>query len=97
MLVLLGLLIPRSAEDAKIFWLASLSGTVGLFPLLFTLRDEITEFLLTASYLWISWSQLHAQFGAAWLAAVRWIDVAVIAGILGAVGFAWCVCPIWFR
>ena len=96
-LVLLGLLLPRSAEDAKIFWLASLSGTVGLFPLLFTLRDEITEFLLTASYLWISWSLLRAQFGAAWSAAFGRIDVAVIAGILGAVGFATCVCPIWFK
>lgn len=97
MLSLLGLLIPRSAEDAKIFWLASLSGTVGLFPLLFTLRDEITEFLLTGSYLWISWQLLDEQFGAAWRAAFGWIEKSVIGGILGAVVFAYCVCPLWLK
>ena len=96
-LSLLGLLIPRSAEDAKIFWLANLSGTVGLFPLLFTLRDEITEFLLTGSYLWISWQLLDEQFGAAWRAAFGWIEKSVIGGILGAVVFAYCVCPLWLK
>ena len=96
-LSLLGLLAPRSAEDAKLFWLASLSGTVGLFPLLFTPRDELTEFLLAGSYLWIGWALLRERFGAAWRSAFRWTDWAAIATVLSAVAFAYGVCPIWLK
>ena len=53
------LLAGESARDARIFWLLSLSGSVGLFPLLFTPRDVVTEVMLTGVYGVLSWQGLE--------------------------------------
>lgn len=74
------MLLEQSSADAKVFWICSLSGTVGLFPLLFTPRDEITELILTLTYFVMSAVWLKLQFS--------WIDRFVILLItLSAVGY----------
>ncbi len=74
------LLLEQSSEDAKVYWICSLAGTVGLFPLLFTLRDEITELLLTLTYTVISAVWLNLKF--------NWKDQIIISiVVLSAIGY----------
>ena len=92
-IILSGLLISRSAEDAKLFWLLSITGTVGLFPLLFTARDEITEILLTLSYLVVSWWLLKDLYGEEWRSVFRLADKSIVLLVGVAFVLAYCVFP----
>ena len=75
----------ESRRDAKIFWLLSLSGTVGLFPLLFTPRDVISEVLLTGVYALLSFQRLEL--------ALNPLDTIAVV-LLAASVFAYCACPL---
>lgn len=79
------LLVNESKRDAKVFWLLSLAGTVGLFPLLFTPRDVIAELLLTGVYGLLSFQRLE-------LALSPLDGVALV--LLAAGVFAYCACPL---
>ena len=92
-IILSGLLISRSAEDATLFWLLSITGTVGLFPLLFTVRDEITEILLTLSYLVVSWWLLKDLYGEEWRSVFRLADKSIVLLVGVAFALAYCVFP----
>lgn len=79
------LLAGESARDARVFWLLSLSGSVGLFPLLFTPRDVVTEVLLTGVYGVLAWQGLGLV-----LRPLDWLAVMV----LGVSVVAYCACPL---
>ncbi|KAK8799926.1 hypothetical protein WA588_002747 [Blastocystis sp. NMH] len=83
--ILCGLLAGESARDARIFWLLSLSGSVGLFPLLFTPRDVVTEVMLTGVYGVLSWQGLELA-----LRPLDWLAVMVLGGSV----IAYCVGPL---
>ena len=68
-----------------IFWLLSLSGSVGLFPLLFTPRDVVTEVMLTGVYGVLSWQGLELA-----LRPLDWLAVMVLGGSV----IAYCVGPL---
>ena len=79
------LLAGESARDARIFWLLSLSGSVGLFPLLFTPRDVVTEVMLTGVYGVLSGQGLELA-----LRPLDWLAVMVLGGSV----IAYCVGPL---
>lgn len=79
------LLAGESARDARIFWLLSLSGSVGLFPLLFTPRDVVTEVMLTGVYGVLSWQGLELA-----LRPLDWLAVMVLGGSV----VTYCLCPL---
>ena len=79
------MLASESARDARVFWLLSLSGSVGLFPLLFTPRDVLTEVMLTGVYGVLSWQGLGVD-----LRPLDWLAVAMLAGSV----VAYCACPL---
>lgn len=96
-IILAGMLVPLSMEDAKLFFLLSLSGTVGLFPLLFTARDVITEFLLSIVYFVLAWNALNYSSNGSFVDSFRLMDWIVIGLILLACAFAYGFCPIFLK
>ncbi|KAK8830264.1 hypothetical protein WA577_005952 [Blastocystis sp. JDR] len=85
-IILAGLLIPNSVQDAKIFMLLTVSGTLGLFPLLFTPRDIITETLLFFSYVMAAWYLLDRCYSGELKREMSVLDCCVLAEM----GIAWC-------
>ena len=95
--ILAGLMIPVSITDSKIFFLLSLSGTVGLFPLLFTPRDMITEILLTMTYLIFCYWSLNRLSNKEFEKSFSWMDKWMIGLVVGGCCFAYIISPIFFK
>ena len=91
-IILAGLLIPTSVQDAKIFVLLTVSGTLGLFPLLFTPRDVITETLLSLSYVAVAWYSLNKQYHGELQRRMTVVDYLV----LGLMCVSWCCAYLFF-
>lgn len=90
LLLTIRLLATRSTRDARIFWLLSLSGTVGLFPLLFDPRSILTEVFLTATYtVMITYGMQQVMGG--W--RLTWADC-IAAMMVGLGAGMYCFCPI---
>ena len=85
-IILAGLLIPNSVQDAKIFLLLTISGTIGLFPLLFTSRDIITETMLCFSYVIVAWYSLNHYYNGELNKIMTVLDYS----ILIVMAIAWC-------
>ena len=77
-------------RDARIYWLLSLSGTIGLFPLLFTPRDVLTEVLLTATYT-VLLTKAMQYFVEGW--TLTWMDW-MAAGMAVMSAVMYCLCPL---
>ena len=95
--ILAGLMIPVSITDSKIFFLLSLSGTMGLFPLLFTPRDMITEILLTMTYLIFCYWNLNRLSNKEFEKSFSWMDKWMIGLVVGGCCFAYIISPIFFK
>ena len=95
-MILAGLMIPVSITDSKIFFLLSLSGTVGLFPLLFTPRDLITEILLTMTYLIFCYWSLNRLSNKEFEKSFSWMDKWMIGLVVSGCCFAYIISPIFF-
>lgn len=93
-IILAGMLIPTSVIDCKIFFLLSLSGTIGLFPLLFTTRDIITEFALSITYFVICWYVFDRFSQSAFTNSFSLMDKAIILLLILACCFSYGVFPL---